>query len=149
MTVLSRGILKQWRFAFVSLMVVSALLWPQRAANSAANACTLEFFNIRWDAELESTVIGWVTATELDVVAFQVERATSPQGSFFAIGDVVPAGGDQLSGATYGPLLDAVTLDPDQTYWYRLVIYTSYGAADYTGPLPLLTQRNYLPMIQR
>ncbi len=121
--------------AVLALLIGLAAPGGQRALASV----TLDYFRAHWQANLETAVIEWKTATELNTLGFIVERSTSPSGNFVAITDMIPAVGDQLAGWTYDPVADdPVNLTLGVTYWYRLVVINSNAPNDYIPPIAVL-----------
>ena len=137
MSSLLRSPLKRWLpgLAMLGAAVLVLLSTFQRAAASV----TLNYFRAQWRADLETTVITWQTATELNVVGFIVQRSTSPTTGFADITAVIPAQGDQLTGYTYDPVTDdPLELTIGVTYWYRLVIINTTPPNDELPPVGVL-----------
>ena len=149
MSSLVRSPLKRCAIGLCVSVVVAAVLMtaPRRAAASV----TLNYFRAAWQADLETVVITWQTATELNTVGFIVQRSTSPTTGFVDITEMVPAVGDLLSGWTY----DAVVDDPLEltigvTYWYRLVVINTSPPNDEIPPVAVLAggwRPIYLPVM--
>jgi hypothetical protein len=100
---------------------------------------TLNYFRATWQPDLETVVIEWQTATELNTVGFIVQRSTSPSSGFADITEVIPAVGDQLSGWTYDPVADdPTTIVLGTTYWYRLIVINSSPPNDTIDPVAVL-----------
>ncbi len=114
---------------------------------------TLEYFRARWQPDLETVVIEWATATELNMVGFIVERSTTQDTGFAAITEVIPAVGDQLSGWTYDPVADdPISLALGTTYWYRLIIINASPPNDVVEPVAVIAGGGhpiYLPLMTR
>lgn len=102
----------------------------------ALASVTLDFFRATWQPDLETIVIEWKTATELNTVGFIIERSTASNGEFAAITEVIPAVGDPLGGWEYDPVAD----DPDTlvigtTYWYRMIVVNTSPPNDTIDPV--------------
>jgi hypothetical protein len=120
----------------VSIVLAAVLIFaPQRAVASV----TLNYFRATWHADLETVIIEWQTATELNTVGFIVQRSTSPGSGYVDITDVIPAVGDQLTGWTYDPVADdPLGLTIGVAYWYRLVIINTTPPDDVIPPVAVL-----------
>jgi hypothetical protein len=100
---------------------------------------TLNYFHAQWKADLETTVITWETATELNTVGFIVQRSTAPDSGYVDITSVIPAQGDQLTGHTYDPVPDnPLELTIGTTYWYRLIVINTTPPNDTIPPVAVL-----------
>ncbi len=137
MSALVHSPLKRYAIGLIVSIVLAAVLMfaPRRAVASV----TLNYFRAQWWADLETVVITWETATELNTVGFIVQRSTSPDSGFVDITEVIPAVGDQLSGWTYDPVADdPLDLTIGVTYWYRLVVINTTPPDDVIPPVAVL-----------
>jgi len=93
----------------------------------------------------------WTTAQEIDLVGFQVYRATNPDAlpaerELLTPAPILAQGAGQMEEASYA-YMDA-TAAPKQVYYYWLkAIYTS--GADFFGPLLGQWNALYLPLLRR
>ncbi len=123
-----------WLVVTVGAALLIGLLVP--AGRRALASVTLNYFRATWQPDLETVVIEWQTATELNTVGFIVERSTQPDTGFAAITEVIAAVGDQLSGWTYDPVADdSLDLVLGTTYWYRLIVINSSPPNDVIDPV--------------
>jgi hypothetical protein len=107
------GLARLLRWGLALSLAAALLSW----LNPAQAAVTLSYFRlIPGDGQV---TVEWGTATELDTLAFQVQRSLEQAAGFTDIGGMIFAQGDQLTGADY-EYLDA-TVTNGVTYWYRLV----------------------------
>lgn len=108
----------------------AALLASLAAAHAADAAVTLLYF--RGQAQGDTVVLEWETATEYDSAGFHVARASLESGPYVRTGGFVPARGDGLTGARYdltdGPLSAGM-------YWYRLEEIDYAGRMGVHGPI--------------
>jgi hypothetical protein len=150
MSSLVRAPLKRWLPGMAMLSVAVLVLWP--LSQPAPSSVILNYFRAAWHADLETVIIEWQTATELNTIGFIVQRSESASSGFVDITEVIPAVGDQLSGWTYDPVAD----DPDTlvigtTYWYRLIIINATPPNDEIAPVAVLAgavwRLTYLPVI--
>jgi hypothetical protein len=131
---------RQWTHVLV-IAAGAALLLGLFAPNGrrVLASVTLNYFRAAWHADLETVIIEWQTATELNTIGFIVQRSESASSGFADITEVIPAVGDQLSGWTYDPVAD----DPDTlvigtTYWYRLIVINTSPPNDEIDPIGVL-----------
>jgi hypothetical protein len=146
---LVRSSLKRWMLGLIVLVVVAFVLMP--APQRAAASVILDYFKAEWRGASQTVLVSWKTASELNITGFAVQRSTSASGSYVDITDVIPAVGDQLTGATYGPVADdPLELTLGVTYWYRLVLIRSDASRENISPVAVLVGgKIYLPMIVR
>lgn len=105
----------------------------------ALASVTLNYFRATWQADLETVVVEWQTATELNTIGFIVERSTSASGGFVPITDIIAAVGDQLAGWTYDPIADdPLDLVLGTTYWYRLIVINTSPPNDTIPPVSVV-----------
>ncbi len=130
--------LRRWWVWLAVAAMVAIILWPTHRQASAV--VTLLYFHANWRADVETVVLEWATASEIDLAGFQLERSTSPNGGFVPIngGEVFPAEGSQLTGAVYGPYGDDDPPPIGTTYWYRLVEITMNNQRDPSSPVAVL-----------
>jgi hypothetical protein len=149
MSSLVRLPLKRWVLGLIVLVVVAFVLMP--APQRAAASVILDYFKAEWQGASQTVLVSWKTATELNVTGFIVQRSTSSTTGFVDITDVIPAVGDQLTGATYGPVADdPLELTLGVTYWYRLVLIRSDASRENISSVAVLAGgKIYLPMIVR
>ena len=128
---------RRW-ISLLMLVTAAALLLALLAPvnRRALASVTLNYFRATWQPELETIVIEWQTATELNTVGFIIERSTMSDGVFTAITELIPAVGDPLGGWTYDPVAD----DPDTlligtTYWYRMIVINTSPPNDTIDPV--------------
>jgi len=125
-----------WILAASAALLIGVLAPVGRSAMASV---TLNYFRATWQPDLETVVIEWQTATELNTVGFIVQRSTSPSSGFADITEVIPAVGDQLSGWTYDPVADdPTTIVLGTTYWYRLIVINSSPPNDEIAPVAVL-----------
>ena len=134
----TRSLLRRRWLWLVMAVMVAIILWPTHRQASAV--VTLLYFHANWRADVETVVLEWATASELDTAGFQIERSTSPSSGFAPIngGEVYPSEGDQLTGAEYGPIGDDDPPPDGTTYWYRLVVITIDNMRDPMPPVAVL-----------
>jgi hypothetical protein len=84
------------------------------------------------EPEAERIRVIWVTASEVDMSYFYVQRASQEGGDYQRISDYIPADGD-IVGATYVYIDTAVELE--QTYYYRLAAVEGDGDTAFYGPI--------------
>jgi hypothetical protein len=128
---------RRWLWLVMAAMI-AIILWP--TPRPASTVVTLIYFHANWRADVETVVLTWATASELDTAGFQIERSTS-QGSGFAPingGEVIAAEGNQLTGAEYGPIGDDDPPPIGTTYWYRLVEITLNNQRNPSMPVAVL-----------
>ncbi|MFN8596068.1 MAG: hypothetical protein U0559_07780 [Anaerolineae bacterium] len=108
----------------------------------------LNYFNVAWNPDLAAVSISWETAVEFDVSGFSIERALWPSGTFTQTGEFVPAVGNQIIGATYGPFFDTDVVT-GTLYLYQLVVYDGNGHADRSVPrVAVGTAHVFLPLLR-
>lgn len=118
----------------VGVALLAGLLMP--TGRQVLASVTLDYFRATWQPDLETIVIEWATATELNTVGFIVERSTAQDTGFVAITEVIPAVGDQLGGWTYDPVADdPLDLVLGTTYWYRLIVINTSPPNDVIDPV--------------
>jgi hypothetical protein len=148
---LGRSPLKRWLPSLVMLIAAAFLLLS--TAQHAAASVTLNYFRATWQPDLDTVVVEWQTATELNTVGFIVQRSTSSTSGFVDITDIIPAVGDQLSGWTYDPVADdPTTLVLGLIYWYRLIIINTSPPNDAMVPIAVIAggwRPIYLPIVTR
>lgn len=138
MSSLSRSPRKRWLLGLI--MLIAAVFVLLSTTPRAVASVTLNYFRATWQPDLETVVIEWQTATELNTIGFIVQRSTSPTSGFVDITEVIPAVGDQLSGWTYDPVADdPTTIVLGTTYWYRLIVINSSPPNDEIDPVAVLT----------
>ena len=90
--------------------------------------------------------IKWETATEVNVVAFCVQRSLQSGGGFIQIADCQPNMGDAVSGASYS-LIDTDVMR-GTIYYYRLEAVGSDGASEIIATTSArASYRTYLPLV--
>jgi len=115
--------------------------------NVGATAVSLASFAASAAGDL--VILTWATATELETMGFHLYRATDPDGPFTRItGELIPAQGDALSGATY-EYQDAPGVG---LFYYALEDVAVGGGATRHPALAVQAgamQRIYLPVVER
>ena len=82
-------------------LIFLLLLIPSAFGGAPAHAQPPLLLYFKATAVTDHILIEWETASELDVVGFQVQRSLQEDGGFVQIGDTRPAEGDISRGARY------------------------------------------------
>ena len=94
----------------------------------------------------DQVLIEWETATEVNVVAFCVQRSLQSGGGFVQIADCQPKMGDAISGASYS-LIDTDVVR-GTIYYYRLEVVGSGGVSAIIATVSARAgYRTYLPLV--
>jgi hypothetical protein len=116
-------------------MVIAGLLAALLASlgQQALASVTLTSFTGVWQAD-RSILIRWVTAGEIDTVAFRLYRSeiSDANGTMLT---TVPHKGDPLTGASYSYTDPAGGLVAGRTYYYRLEEIDEDSVSSWFGPV--------------
>jgi hypothetical protein len=113
----------------------------------ASAAMHLLKFEAKWQHDGSILVI-WETASEIDLIAFFLYRAESPDGPWNNYLDFEPATGSECCGATYAFVDNEAR--QGRTYYYRLEEVGTGGTSNWYGPIhagPGLLNEVYLHFV--
>jgi len=125
--------------------IMLAGLFVHSASSENPTAVSLIYF--RGHGQSGAVVLEWATATELDTVGFEIERASQPGGPFqrlSAIGFVPSSATDAFSGAKY-EVLDEDGLIDGKNYYYILVEIELNGSENKTQPIVVSAGQTQAP----
>ncbi len=112
----------------LTLTLAAALLAPLRPAQAAV---TLSYFRpLAGDGLVR---VEWRTASELDTLAFQVQRSLEQGAGFTDVSESISAHGDPLIGGDY--VITDTTVANGVTYWYRLKETSTNFLVTYHDPV--------------
>ena len=117
-----------------TVKIILALIWvillviPDRGAYASVDL--LYFLGI---PGVDSILLIWETATEVDNAGFYVRKSTDPLGSFLRISDYIPSAGDPFAGAYYD-FLDSDVVQGVQ-YYYNLEIIGTDGSSEISNTI--------------
>ena len=93
---------------------------------------------VAFDAEADesSVLLTWETATERDMAGFHLVRSRVEAGGYERVtGAIIPAEGDEFTGASYEFIDDTVD---EGTYYYKLEAVDLTGASEFFGPVDVI-----------
>lgn len=121
--------------------------------SSVPTAVTLATFTAT-AAEDRAVLLNWETASELDILGFNLYRAEAEDGPQTQLNAELIAG--QAPGSPEGAVYESVdeVVQPGATYWYWLEVVDAQGAPTLHGPVsatvPLVvSHRIYLPLVHK
>ncbi len=133
-----------WLMALL-LAILLAGLFVSNVSSENPTAVSLIYF--RGHGQDGAVVLEWATATELDTVGFEIERATLPGGPYQRLSDIgfVPSlASDAFSGAEY-EVLDEHGIINGQSYYYILVEIELDGTENKTQPVVITAGQAQAP----
>jgi hypothetical protein len=96
-----------------------------------------------------AVVLTWETATEIDALGYNLERADSPNGPWTQLNAemIASKGPGGLEGKTYD--YPDTSVEEGLTYYYRLASVNTFGASSYSGPISVTVPAIGAPVAPR
>lgn len=104
---------------------------------------TLSSFSVQ--IKLNTFILQWITESEVDVLGYEIQRATNQAGPFQTIASYqdhseLRAVGNTSAQTVYS--FEDQTVSPGVTYWYKLISHDLDGSQQTFGPVSATLQNN-------